>query len=107
MEAAFAKLAGIFIVFAIVGLTFFVLWIFAIIDVAKAEFKDQSSKTVWLLILLFLGPLGLILYWIIGEHQKLKSRDIPLEENHKRGNIPKIIVPRPTIEKDDRDFSFK
>mgnify|MGYP000930774452 CR=1 FL=1 len=92
------KFAGLFVIFMIVGLTFFVLWILAIIDVAKAEFKEQSSKTVWILILLFLGPIGLILYWIIGEHQKLKNRDIrPIE-----GSTLKV-----TTTKDDRDFSFK
>lgn len=50
-----------------------VLWVMAIVDVLKNEFKGQNSKIIWLLVLVFLGPIGLFLYYFIGKSQKLPA----------------------------------
>ena len=47
-----------------------VLWIFAIIDVLKSNFKDSTNKIIWVLIVLLLPVLGSILYFIFGGQQK-------------------------------------
>ncbi len=39
-----------------------VLWIFAIIDILKSNFKDSTNKIIWVLIVLLLPVLGSILY---------------------------------------------
>ncbi|MFN8365426.1 hypothetical protein C3729_00410 [Cloacibacterium normanense] len=47
-----------------------VLWIFAIIDILKSNFKDSTNKIIWVLIVLLLPVLGSILYFIFGGQQK-------------------------------------
>lgn len=56
---------GIFL-FSLVPLVFTV-W--ALIDVLKSEFTG-SNKIIWTLVVLFLAPLGCILYYFIGTKQK-------------------------------------
>ena len=48
-----------------------VLWIFAIIDILKSNFKDSTNKIIWVLIVLLLPVLGSILYFIFGGQQKI------------------------------------
>jgi len=47
-----------------------ILWIFAIIDILKSNFKDSTNKIIWVLIVLLLPVLGSILYFIFGGQQK-------------------------------------
>jgi len=47
-----------------------VLWIFALIDILKNNFKDSTNKIIWVLIVLLLPVLGSILYFIFGGQQK-------------------------------------
>ncbi|MEZ7509479.1 PLDc N-terminal domain-containing protein [Cloacibacterium sp. Arc13] len=47
-----------------------VLWIFAIIDILKSNFKDSTNKIIWVLIVLLLPVLGSILYFIFAGQQK-------------------------------------
>ena len=47
-----------------------VLWIFALIDILKSNFKDSTNKIIWVLIVLLLPVLGSILYFIFGGQQK-------------------------------------
>jgi hypothetical protein len=55
--------------------------IIALVDVLKSEFAG-SNKIIWFLVVVFLGPLGVILYFTIGKNQKIgikpkvKVRDI-------------------------------
>ena len=43
-----------------------VLWIFAIIDILKSNFKDSTNKIIWFNCT-FVARLGSILYFIFGE----------------------------------------
>jgi hypothetical protein len=54
-------------------LGFLVLFIYALVDVIKSEFENSTNKVIWLLLLLFAGPIGIILYFIIGKKQKVKK----------------------------------
>lgn len=47
-----------------------ILWLWALIDVVKSNFKG-STKIVWVLLILILPLLGSILYLIIGRKQKV------------------------------------
>ncbi|MPL54976.1 hypothetical protein SDC9_00442 [bioreactor metagenome] len=47
-----------------------VLWIFALIDILKSNFKDSTNKIIWVLIVLLLPVLGSILYFIFAGQQK-------------------------------------
>lgn len=55
-------------------LCFFIIlmWIGAIIDVVISNFKDPSNKPMWIIMLIFLPPLGLLLYTFLANGQKVK-----------------------------------
>lgn len=67
-EIAFAGIAG----FASMVLIFFVVsliaLIWAIIDIANAD-EDTGYKIIWLLICLFLGIIGVLLYYFVGRNK--------------------------------------
>jgi hypothetical protein len=48
-----------------------ILWIWALIDVLRSEFRDGSTKVVWLIAIIFVPFLGAILYFSIGRRQKV------------------------------------
>ncbi|MDA8401924.1 MAG: PLDc N-terminal domain-containing protein [Deltaproteobacteria bacterium] len=50
-----------------------VLWISALIDILKSDFRGGSDKIVWLLVVVFLPLLGAILYFTIGKNQKINK----------------------------------
>ena len=43
----------------------FVFWILMIIDAAQRRFKSDAEKIVWILILIFLGILGALIYYFV------------------------------------------
>ena len=55
----------------IMGVIFFVAWVWALIDILKSDFKDSTNKIVWLLVVFFLYALGVLLYYLIGRKQKI------------------------------------
>jgi hypothetical protein len=63
-------LIGSSMLFIAVGAGLFVLWIWAIIDVIRSEFKDSSTKIIWVALLIFLPLLGSIIYFFIGKSTK-------------------------------------
>lgn len=65
MEAAL----GMMMLFMLVMFALFICWIMALIQVIRGNFYDPNNKVVWLLILILLGPVGLILFWLIGKKQ--------------------------------------
>jgi hypothetical protein len=50
-------------VFALICLGLF-LW--ALIDCVQREFKDPTTKIVWILVIIFVGFIGPILYLVVG-----------------------------------------
>ena len=58
----------------IIGIPVFFGWLALIVQCANAEFKTDGDKVAWTLILLFLGPLGALLYLIGGRTRQDKSR---------------------------------
>lgn len=67
----FAGLGGFEILLVI--LLPFLLMIWAIVDLIKSDFKDQSTKIVWALVILFFPFLGSIIYLIFGRSQKVTA----------------------------------
>jgi hypothetical protein len=43
----------------------------ALFDILRNQFKNQSDKLIWVLVVLLLPVLGSILYYAIGRAQKL------------------------------------
>ena len=61
---------AIFGFFMLIPLAALVLTLWALIDAVKSEFEG-NMKLVWILIILFLGIIGPILYLAIGREQKI------------------------------------
>ncbi len=71
MSLTFLSLSILHLVFVLfIILLPSVLWIFALIDILKSNFKDSTNKIIWVLIVLLLPVLGSILYFIFGGQQK-------------------------------------
>jgi len=49
----------------LIGLALWVFWIWMIVDCAKRDFKNDGDKIVWILVLVFLGILGAIIYFFV------------------------------------------
>jgi len=56
------------ILFGIMGFGIYVL-----VDILKSEFTNSINKVIWLILVLFTGPLGIVLYYAIGKKQKIQQ----------------------------------
>lgn len=57
----------IFLALFLIG--FVVIWVKTIIEIAGSEF-DGNTRVIWLLVVLFMGLLGLIIYYTVGRKQR-------------------------------------
>ena len=48
-----------------------VLWLWALIDVLRNDFKDSVTKVIWLIAIIFVPFLGALLYLLIGRRQRI------------------------------------
>jgi len=48
------------------------LWILALADIVKSDFRDQNAKLIWCLVVILLPVIGTILYYLIGRDQKIR-----------------------------------
>ncbi len=46
------------------------LFIWALVDILKSEFKDANNKIIWLIVVLVLPLVGAIIYLAVGRKQK-------------------------------------
>ena len=53
-----------------VFLFFIIAWIWSIVDILRNEFTGYN-KIIWILVLIFLPPIGVLLYLFIGKSQKI------------------------------------
>ena len=62
---------------SLIGLLILILWLIMplvmLVNVAISEFKDNTNKIVWIIIILVLYPVGWILYLIFGRKQRVKK----------------------------------
>ena len=49
-----------------------IFWIIALIDILKSDFRDTNGKIIWALVVIFLPVIGSILYFLIGNSQKIQ-----------------------------------
>lgn len=57
--------------FGLIGLLCLALWIFALVDIVQSRFRQDTTRIVWILIVIFLPVIGTILYYLIGREQRL------------------------------------
>ncbi len=65
-------LAAMDFIYLLILLSVFI-WIFALIDVLKSEFRGQNDKLIWIVVVLFAGFFGAIIYYFIGRNQKIND----------------------------------
>jgi hypothetical protein len=52
-------------------LAFPLLTLFCLVDILRADFKDSTTKLLWVLVVLFAPFLGSVIYLIIGRKTKV------------------------------------
>lgn len=57
----------------LIGIVCFVLWIWALVDIIKSQFKDDVTKLIWFLVVFFLPFVGLLLYIFAGRSMKIQN----------------------------------
>lgn len=72
----------------ILSFGFTIVWIIAIVDIAKSEYKNPNDKIVWLLLVVLLPLFGVILYFILGRDQKIRPGDQQARTHQDRYNRP-------------------
>ncbi len=55
---------------AAIGIVVFILWIWALVDVLRNDFRN-GNKVIWLLTVILLPGVGIVLYFLIGRCQKV------------------------------------
>jgi hypothetical protein len=64
------------IVWTIVILVSFIVLVIYLVDLLKGNFKDDSEKLTWLILIIFIPLVGSLLYLTIGRKQKVRQVDI-------------------------------
>lgn len=59
----------LFLIFIVIG--FFIIWVWALIDIITSKFQEDIMQVVWLLVVFFLPFIGVLLYLMIGRSMKL------------------------------------
>lgn len=62
------------LIFLTIGILGMILWIKAIIEIITHEFRG-NDKIVWLLLVVLIPFIGTILYYLIGQNQKIEKID--------------------------------
>ena len=72
-------LLGILAVFMLFGLACFAFWVWMLVDCCRREFNGDNDKLIWVLVLIFTGALGALIYLIAGRPSgRLPGRVPPL-----------------------------
>jgi uncharacterized membrane protein len=72
----------------LIGVAIFALWIWALVDIIRCDFKDIGIKIVWFLLVFFIPFLGFILYAILGTSTKTPQNTI--NANQKYNDLERI-----------------
>jgi len=72
--ATLISFISLFLPLILIGILFFVFWIMMLVDSITRKYKNDSEKIVWVLVIIFLGFLGaLVYYFVIYFNDKNKS----------------------------------
>lgn len=52
--------------FSVLGVVMFAVWMTAFVDLIRSDSKTDKAKLVWLLVILFTGIVGALLYFAFG-----------------------------------------
>jgi hypothetical protein len=63
--------SGVFESLFVIGAA--ILWLYALVDALRSDFKDGFTKVLWALAVLFIPFFGWVLYLLIGRKQRLTT----------------------------------
>jgi hypothetical protein len=66
----FKKIGSIFLIIIPLLLIISIFWIWMLIDCAKRNFTGSNDKVIWILIIIFTGIVGAIIYYFIVKRKK-------------------------------------
>ena len=49
----------------LISILFFVLWVVMLVDAATRKFKDSSEKIIWVIVVIFAGFIGALIYYFV------------------------------------------
>jgi cytochrome c oxidase assembly factor CtaG len=49
----------------VIGILALVFWIYMLVDSIKRKYKDHNDKIVWVLVIVFLGIIGALVYYFV------------------------------------------
>ncbi|MBT8281648.1 MAG: PLDc N-terminal domain-containing protein [Muriicola sp.] len=58
------------VIIALILIFTLIMSLIALVDILRSDFKGNNDKLIWVLIVLFLGIIGALLYFIMGRGQK-------------------------------------
>ena len=61
---------GSVLLLTFLGVALCIVWIWAIVDDIKSDFKDPTVKFVWIAVLIFIPFVGAIIYPFVGKSTK-------------------------------------
>lgn len=64
---------AIWVGFWIISIAAVILWIWALVDILRSDFRDVAIKIAWLAFVFFVPFVGVIIYLILGKSTKLGS----------------------------------
>ena len=67
LTAVFAVVSGVCIIFF---LALFIAWLYVVVDILRSDFKNNTDKMIWFIFIMFMPPLAVPLYFILGRKQK-------------------------------------
>jgi hypothetical protein len=69
-----AVFAAVSVICILLFLALFISWLYVVVDILRSEFKTDTDKMIWFIFILFMPPLAVPLYFIVGRKQKADIR---------------------------------
>ena len=57
----------------LLGLALFAFWIWMLVDCATRETDEGNTKLVWLLVVIFVGWLGALIYFLARRPERIRA----------------------------------
>ena len=63
-----AAAMGLICVFAVIGIAALIFWIWTIVDAVKNPRLSDNTRLVWILVIVFTGVIGSLIYLVAGRN---------------------------------------
>jgi hypothetical protein len=58
----------------ILGVAYLLFWLLTLVHAVRSTYRDEISRVIWILIVIFFQVVGPILYWIFSKENKQNVR---------------------------------